>query len=171
MYSLKEEYFENNILKENVEVEEFDETGYNIVNTTGKKGYSKLKSEVMTRDGDRYLDEIRYITLNDTFYVYRMLSNDTRDIIIYKPRNEQEKKLYKEMREHYVVRGNQRFIDVAESTRIKYGRGNGNNVLLRRKRGESEVDDKLHNKPIRQKRNGDNAGPSENDYNDFLPKG
>lgn len=159
-------------LKENIkDIEEFDETGYNIINTTGKKGYSKLKSEVMTWDGDRYLDEIRLIRIDDRFYIYKMLSDDTRDVIIYKPRSNQAKELYKEMRGNYVVRNYRRPVDVIEIVRIKYGHGNGDNVLFRRQRGESKSDDKLHNSPLRGKGNSNGRRTSENDHNDNLPKG
>lgn len=170
-YSLKEKYYDSNILNENVDVEEFDETGYSIINTTGKKGYSKLKSEVMTWDGDRYLDEIRLIRIDDRFYIYKMLSDDTRDVIIYKPRSNQAKELYKEMRENYVVRNYRRPVDAIEIVRIKHGHGNGNNVLFRRQPGESKSDDKFHNSQIRGKRHGDGRRDAENDHNDNLQKG
>ena len=170
-YSLKEKYYDSNILNENVDVEEFDETGYSIINTTGKKGYSKLKSEVMTWDGDRYLDEIRLIRIDDRFYIYKMLSDDTRDVIIYKPRSNQAKELYKEMRENYVVRNYRRPVDAIEIVRIKHGHGNGNNVLFRRQPGESKSDDKFHNSQIRGKRHGDGRRDAENDHNDNLQRG
>lgn len=50
-----------------IEVDEFDEAGYDVINTTGKKGYADLKREVMTWDTDRHMNEVRCITIGSGF--------------------------------------------------------------------------------------------------------
>ncbi len=39
-----------------VNIDEFDERDYNVINTTGLRGYTSLKHEVMTWDDIKYLN-------------------------------------------------------------------------------------------------------------------
>lgn len=63
-----------------VNIDEFDERDYNVINTTGLRGYASLKHEVMTWDDIKYLNQVRCISIEDRFYLYKMLDNETRDV-------------------------------------------------------------------------------------------
>lgn len=154
--------------KESINVDEFDESGYDIINTTGKKGYAHFKSEVMTWDSDKYLDKIRLARIDDKFYIYKMVSNDSRDIWIYKPKSQQSKNQIKEMREYYAARNYKRPIDAVEIVRNKRRYSNGNNELFGGQREKSRNNDKLNNKQVRRKRNSDRRGITQNDSDDYL---
>ena len=62
-----------------VNIDEFDERDYNVINTTGLRGYASLKHEVMTWDDIKYLNQVRCISIEDRFYLYKMLDNETKD--------------------------------------------------------------------------------------------
>lgn len=70
-------------LSRDVNIDEFDERDYNVINTTGLRGYASLKHEVMTWDDIKYLNQVRCVSIEDRFYLYKMLDNETMDIIIY----------------------------------------------------------------------------------------
>lgn len=72
-----------------VNIDEFDERDYNVINTTGLRGYASLKHEVMTWDDIKYLNQVRCVSIEDRFYLYKMLDNETMDIIIYKAKKKQ----------------------------------------------------------------------------------
>ena len=74
----------NNDTKFSLDVDEFDERNYNVINTTGLKDYASLKHEVMTWDNIKHLNQVHCISIDDRFYLYKMLDNETKDIIIYK---------------------------------------------------------------------------------------
>ena len=86
-----------------IEVDEFDEAGYDVINTTGKKGYADLKREVMTWDTDSHMNEVRCITIGSGFYAYKMLDTPTRDILVYKPQTATTRREYNEKRWNKVV--------------------------------------------------------------------
>lgn len=77
------------LFSRDVNIDEFDERDYNVINTTGLRGYASLKHEVMTWDDIKYLNQVRCISIEDRFYLYKMLDNETRDIIIYKAKKGQ----------------------------------------------------------------------------------
>ncbi len=81
-----------------IEVDEFDEAGYDVINTTGKKRYAGLKREVMTWDADRHMNEVRCITIDSGFYVYKTLDTPTRDILVYKPQTATTRREFNEIR-------------------------------------------------------------------------
>lgn len=154
--------------KESIDVDEFDESGYDIINTTGKKGYAHFKSEVMTWDSDKYLDKIRLARIDDKFYIYKMVSNDSRDIWIYKPKSQQSKNQIKEMREYYAARNYKGSIDTVEIVRNKRRYSNGNNELFRGQREKSRNNDKLNNNQVRGEGNSNRRGITQDDSNDYL---
>lgn len=154
--------------KESINVDEFDESGYDIINTTGKKGYAHFKSEVMTWDSDKYLDKIRLAQIDDKFYIYKMVSNDSRDIWIYKPKSQQSKNQIKEMREYYAARNYKGSIDAVEIVRNKRRYSNGNNELFRGQREKSRNNDKLNNNQVRGEGNSNRRGITQDDSDDYL---
>ena len=154
--------------KESINVDEFDESGYDIINTTGKKGYAHFKSEVMTWDSDKYLDKIRLARIDDKFYIYKMVSNDSRDIWIYKPKSQQSKNQIKEMREYYAARNYKGSIDAVEIVRNKRRYSNGNNELFRGQREKSRNNDKLNNNQVRGEGNSNRRGITQDDSDDYL---
>ncbi len=81
-----------------IEVDEFDEAGYDVINTTGKRRYADLKREVMTWDADRHMNEVRCITIDSGFYVYKTLDTPTRDILVYKPQTATTRREFNEIR-------------------------------------------------------------------------
>lgn len=154
--------------KESIDVDEFDESGYDIINTTGKKGYTHFKSEVMTWDSDKYLDKIRLTRIDDKFYIYKMVNNDSRDIWIYKPKSQQSKNQLKEMREYYAARNYKGSTDAVEIVRNKRRYSNGNNELFGGQREKSRNNDKLNNKEVRGEGNRNRRRTAQNDSDDYL---
>ena len=68
------------LFSRDVNIDEFDERDYNVINTTSLRGYASLKHEVMTWDDIKYLNQVRCISIEDRFYLYKMLDNETRNV-------------------------------------------------------------------------------------------
>jgi hypothetical protein len=154
-----------------IEVDEFDEAGYDVINTTGKKGYADLKREVMTWDADRHMNEVRCITIGSGFYAYKMLDTPTRDILVYKPQTATTRREYNELRKSVKNRSGKisyRAADLIGSL----GDGNRDNSDLfgRKQRGANNYD-KFDSESVERKRNSDGGRTPENVRNDQLQKG
>ena len=154
-----------------IEVDEFDEAGYDVINTTGKKGYADLKREVMTWDADRHMNEVRCITIGSGFYAYKMLDTPTRDILVYKPQTATTRREYNELRKSVKNRSGKisyRAADLIGSL----GDGNRDNSDLfgRKQRGANNYD-KFDSESVERKRNSNGGRTLENVRNDQLQKG
>ena len=154
-----------------IEVDEFDEAGYDVINTTGKKGYADLKREVMTWDTDRHMNEVRCITIGSGFYAYKMLDTPTRDILVYKPQTATTRREYNELRKSVKNRSGKisyRAADLIGSL----GDGNRDNSDLfgRKQRGANNYD-KFDSESVERKRNSNGGRTPENVRNDQLQKG
>lgn len=154
-----------------IEVDEFDEAGYDVINTTGKKGYADLKCEVMTWDADRHMNEVRCITIGSGFYAYKMLDTPTRDILVYKPQTATTRREYNELRKSVKNRSGKisyRAADLIGSL----GDGNRDNSDLfgRKQRGANNYD-KFDSESVERKRNSNGGRTPENVRNDQLQKG
>lgn len=154
-----------------IEVDEFDEAGYDVINTTGKKGYADLKREVMTWDADRHMNEVRCITIGSGFYAYKMLDTPTRDILVYKPQTATTRREYNELRKSVKNRSGKisyRAADLIGSL----GDGNRDNSDLfgRKQRGTNNYD-KFDSESVERKRNSNGGRTPENVRNDQLQKG
>lgn len=154
-----------------IEVDEFDEAGYDVINTTGKKRYADLKREVMTWDADRHMNEVRCITIGSGFYAYKMLDTPTRDILVYKPQTATTRREYNELRKSVKNRSGKisyRAADLIGSL----GDGNRDNSDLfgRKQRGANNYD-KFDSESVERKRNGNRGRSAENVRNDQLQKG
>ena len=154
-----------------IEVDEFDEAGYDVINTTGKKRYADLKHEVMTWDADRHMNEVRCITIGSGFYAYKMLDTPTRDILVYKPQTATTRREYNELRKSVKNRSGKisyRAADLIGSL----GDGNRDNSDLfgRKQRGANNYD-KFDSESVERKRNSNGGRTPENVRNDQLQKG
>ena len=154
-----------------IEVDEFDEAGYDVINTTGKKGYADLKREVMTWDTDSHMNEVRCITIGSGFYAYKMLDTPTRDILVYKPQTATTRREYNELRKSVKNRSGKisyRAADLIGSL----GDGNRDNSDLfgRKQRGANNYD-KFDSESVERKRNSNGGRTPENVRNDQLQKG
>lgn len=154
-----------------IEVDEFDAAGYDVINTTGKKRYADLKREVMTWDTDRHMNEVRCITIGSGFYAYKMLDTPTRDILVYKPQTATTRREYNELRKSVKNRSGKisyRAADLIGSL----GDGNRDNSDLfgRKQRGANNYD-KFDSESVERKRNSNGGRTSENVRNDQLQKG
>lgn len=154
-----------------IEVDEFDEAGYDVINTTGKKRYADLKREVMTWDADRHMNEVRCITIGSGFYAYKMLDTPTRDILVYKPQTATTRREYNELRKSVKNRSGKisyRAADLIGSL----GDGNRDNSDLfgRKQRGANNYD-KFDSESVERKRNSNGGRTPENVRNDQLQKG
>ena len=154
-----------------IEVDEFDEAGYDVINTTGKKRYADLKREVMTWDADRHMNEVRCITIGSGFYAYKMLDTPTRDILVYKPQTATTRREYNELRKSVKNRSGKisyRAADLIGSL----GDGNRDNSDLfgRKQRGTNNYD-KFDSESVERKRNSNGGRTPENVRNDQLQKG
>ena len=154
-----------------IEVDEFDEAGYDVINTTGKKRYADLKREVMTWDADRHMNEVRCITIDSGFYAYKMLDTPTRDILVYKPQTATTRREYNELRKSVKNRSGKisyRAADLIGSL----GDGNRDNSDLfgRKQRGANNYD-KFDSESVERKRNSNGGRTPENVRNDQLQKG
>ena len=69
----------NNETKFSLDVDEFDERNYNVINTTGLRNYASLEHEVMIWDNIKHLNQVHCISIDDRFYLYKMLDNETKD--------------------------------------------------------------------------------------------
>lgn len=154
-----------------IEVDEFDEAGYDVINTTGKKRYADLKREVMTWDADRHMNEVRCITIGSGFYAYKMLDTPTRDILVYKPQTATTRREYNELRKSVKNRSGKisyRAADLIGSL----GDGNRDNSDLfgRKQRGTNNYD-KFDSESVERKRNSNGGRTPENVRDDQLQKG
>ena len=154
-----------------IEVDEFDEAGYDVINTTGKKRYADLKREVMTWGTDRHMNEVRCITIGSGFYAYKMLDTPTRDILVYKPQTATTRREYNELRKSVKNRSGKisyRAADLIGSL----GDGNRDNSDLfgRKQRGANNYD-KFDSESVERKRNSNGGRTPENVRNDQLQKG
>ena len=154
-----------------IEVDEFDEAGYDVINTTGKKRYADLKREVMTWDTDSHMNEVRCITIGSGFYAYKMLDTPTRDILVYKPQTATTRREYNELRKSVKNRSGKisyRAADLIGSL----GDGNRDNSDLfgRKQRGANNYD-KFDSESVERKRNSNGGRTPENVRNDQLQKG
>lgn len=154
-----------------IEVDEFDEAGYDVITTTGKKRYADLKREVMTWDADRHMNEVRCITIGSGFYAYKMLDTPTRDILVYKPQTATTRREYNELRKSVKNRSGKisyRAADLIGSL----GDGNRDNSDLfgRKQRGANNYD-KFDSESVERKRNSNGGRTPENVRNDQLQKG
>ena len=153
----------------NTDVDEFDENNYNVINTTGLKRYGELKSEVMTWDNIKYPNQVRCIELaSKGFYMYKMLDNDTKDILVFKPKIKYARRQYNEIRRAY--RRGVNGITVSASTLFENIRNGGydDRNISRNGQGQLDNDATLNAESLRPERNSNGRGSLENDNNDNL---
>lgn len=150
-----------------VNIDEFDERDYNVINTTGLRGYASLKHEVMTWDNIKYLNQVRCISIDDRFYLYKMLGNETKDIIIYKAKNRTRSE-YNAIRRAYGRGFNGNTVSISELIESNRNSSNDNSNIFRYEQGKLDNNDKFDNQKIRAKRESDGRGIAENDNNDNL---
>jgi hypothetical protein len=154
-----------------IEVDEFDEAGYDVINTTGKKGYADLKREVMTWDADRHMNEVRCITIGSGFYAYKMLDTPTRDILVYKPLDTTARREYNELRKS-VKNGSGKTSYRAADLIRRFRDGNRNNSNLSGKQQrEFHHDVEFNRGSLREEGNSNGGRTPENVRNDQLQKG
>lgn len=154
-----------------IEVDEFDEAGYDVINTTGKKGYADLKREVMTWDADRHMNEVRCITTGSGFYAYKMLDTPTRDILVYKPLDTTARREYNELRKS-VKNGSGKTSYRAADLIRRFRDGNRDNSNLSGKQQrEFHHDVEFNRGSLREEGNGNGGRTPENVRNDQLQKG
>ena len=154
-----------------IEVDEFDEAGYDVINTTGKKGYADLKREVMTWDADRHMNEVRCITIGSGFYAYKMLDTPTRDILVYKPLDKTARREYNELRKS-VKNGSGKTSYRAADLIRRFRDGNRDNSNLSGKQQrEFHHDVEFNRGSLREEGNGNGGRTPENVRNDQLQKG
>ena len=150
-----------------VNIDEFDERDYNVINTTGLRGYASLKHEVMTWDDIKYLNQVRCISIEDRFYLYKMLDNETRDIIIYKAKKRTRSE-YNAIRKAYGRRFNGNTVSISELIKSNRNSSNDNSNIFRYEQEKFNNNDKFNNQKIRAKRESDGRGIAENGNNDNL---
>ena len=154
-----------------IEVDEFDEAGYDVINTTGKKRYADLKREVMTWDADRHMNEVRCITIGSGFYAYKMLDTPTRDILVYKPLDTTARREYNELRKS-VQNGSGKTSYRAADLIRRFRDGNRDNSNLSGKQQrEFHHDVEFNRGSLREEGNGNGGRTPENVRNDQLQKG
>ena len=154
-----------------IEVDEFDEVGYDVINTTGKKRYADLKREVMTWDTDRHMNEVRCITIGSGFYAYKMLDTPTRDILVYKPLDTTARREYNELRKS-VQNGSGKTSYRAADLIRRFRDGNRDNSNLSGKQQrEFHHDVEFNRGSLREEGNGNGGRTPENVRNDQLQKG
>ena len=154
-----------------IEVDEFDEAGYDVINTTGKKRYADLKREVMTWDTDRHMNEVRCITIGSGFYVYKMLDTPTMDILVYKPQTATTRREFNEIRKITHERKNAG--PVSASAQLGYiGREvRGDSQLSGVESGQHKRNASGTGRSLRGEGNGNRGRSAENVRNDQLQKG
>lgn len=150
-----------------VNIDEFDERDYNVINTTGLRGYASLKHEVMTWDDIKYLNQVRCISIEDRFYLYKMLDNETRDIIIYKAKKRTRSE-YNAIRKAYGRRFNGNTVSISELIKSNRNSSNDNSNIFRYEQEKFNNNDKFDNQKIRAKRESNGRGIAENGDNDNL---
>lgn len=150
-----------------VNIDEFDERDYNVINTTGLRGYTSLKHEVMTWDDIKYLNQVRCISIEDRFYIYKMLDNETRDIIIYKAKKKTRSE-YNAIRRAYGRGFNGNTVSISELIKSNRNSSNNNSNIFRYEQEKFNNNDKFDNQKIRAKRESNGRGIAENGNNDNL---
>ena len=155
------------LFSRDVNIDEFDERDYNVINTTGLRGYASLKHEVMTWDDIKYLNQVRCISIEDRFYLYKMLDNETRDIIIYKAKKRTRSE-YNAIRKAYGRRFNGNTVSISELIKSNRNSSNDNSNIFRYEQEKFNNNDKFDNQKIRAKRESNGRGIAENGDNDNL---
>lgn len=150
-----------------VNIDEFDERDYNVINTTGLRGYASLKHEVMTWDDIKYLNQVRCISIEDRFYLYKMLDNETMDIIVYKAKKRTRSE-YNAIRRAYGRGFNGNTVSISELIESNRNSSNDNSNIFRHEQGKLDNNDKFDNQKIQAKRESNGRGIAENDNNDNL---
>ena len=154
-----------------IEVDEFDEAGYDVINTTGKKGYADLKREVMTWDADRHMNEVRCITIGSGFYVYKMLDTPTRDILVYKPQTATTRREFNEIRKITHERKNAGPVSVSAQLGYIGREVRGDSQLSGGESGQHKRNASGTGRSLRGEGNGNRGRSAENVRNDQLQKG
>lgn len=154
-----------------IEVDEFDEAGYDVINTTGKKGYADLKREVMTWDTDRHMNEVRCITIGSGFYVYKMLDTPTRDILVYKPQTATTRREFNEIRKITHERKNAGPVSVSAQLGYIGREVRGDSQLSGVESGQHKRNASGTGRSLRGEGNGNRGRSAENVRNDQLQKG
>lgn len=150
-----------------VDVDEFDERNYNVINTIGLRDYASLKHEVMTWDNIKRLNQVHCISIDDRFCLYKMLDNETKDIIIYKAKKRTRSE-YNAIRRAYGRGFNGNTVSISEFIESNRNSSNDNSNIFRYEQGKLDNNDKFDNQKIRAKRESDRRGIAENDNNDNL---
>lgn len=154
-----------------IEVDEFDEAGYDVINTTGKKRYADLKREVMTWDADRHMNEVRCITIGSGFYVYKMLDTPTRDILVYKPQTATTRREFNEIRKITHERKNAGPVSVSAQLGYIGREVRGDSQLSGVESGQHKRNASGTGRSLRGEGNGNRGRSAENVRNDQLQKG
>ena len=154
-----------------IEVDEFDEAGYDVINTTGKKGYADLKREVMTWDADRHMNEVRCITIGSGFYVYKMLDTPTRDILVYKPQTATTRREFNEIRKITHERKNAGPVSVSAQLGYIGREVRGDSQLSGVESGQHKRNASGTGRSLRGEGNGNRGRSAENVRDDQLQKG
>lgn len=154
-------------LSRDVNIDEFDERDYNVINTTGLRGYASLKHEVMTWDDIKYLNQVRCVSIEDRFYLYKILDNETMDIIIYKAKKKTRSE-YNAIRRAYGRGFNGNTVSISELIKSNRNSGNDNSDIFRYEQEKFNNNDKFDNQKIRAKRESNGRGIAENGNNDNL---
>ncbi len=154
-----------------IEVDEFDEAGYDVINTTGKKGYADLKREVMTWDTDSHMNEVRCITIGSGFYAYKMLDTPTRDILVYKPQTATTRREFNEIRKITHERKNAGPVSVSAQLGYIGREVRGDSQLSGVESGQHKRNASGTGRSLRGEGNGNRGRSAENVRNDQLQKG
>lgn len=123
----------------------------------------------MTWDNIKYPNQVRCIELaSKGFYMYKMLDNDTKDILVFKPKNKYARRQYNEIRRAY--RRGVNGIAVSASTLFENIRNGGydDRNISRNGQGQLNNDATLNAESLRPERNSNGRGSLENDNNDNL---
>ena len=155
------------LFSRDVNIDEFDERDYNVINTTGLRGYASLKHEVMTWNDIKYLNQVRCISIEDRFYLYKMLDNETRNIIINKAKKRTRSE-YNAIRRAYGRRFNGNTVSISKLIKSNRNSSNDNSNIFRHEQEKFNNNDKFDNQKIRTKRESNGRGIAENDNNDNL---
>lgn len=121
----------------------------------------------MTWDDIKYLNQVRCISIEDRFYLYKMLDNETRDIIIYKAKKRTRSE-YNAIRRAYGRRFNGNTVSISELIESNRNGSNDNSNIFRHEQGKLDNNDKFDNQKIRAKRESNGRGIAENGNNDNL---
>lgn len=154
-----------------IEVDEFDEAGYDVINTTGKKRYADLKREVMTWDADRHMNEVRCITIGSGFYAYKMLDTPTRDILVYKPLDTTARREYNELRKSVKNGSGKTSYRAADLIGRFRDSNRDNSNLSGKQQREFHHDVEFNRGSLREEGNSNGGRTPKNVHNDQLQKG